>query len=100
MSLVTTAMSYLSRSAWHSARVSAVLPEPTGPPMPTRRGGGSAMRQAGREVAPFGFRQYQRLLHHCGDAAAERQQDALAGGLAERYGLQRRHHLVFAQDHR
>src|SRR5688572_20878246 len=38
MSLVTAAMSYLSRSALHSARVSAVFPEPTGPPMPTRSG--------------------------------------------------------------
>src|SRR3954463_7482018 len=36
MSLVTAAMSYLSRNALHRASVSAVLPEPTGPPMPTR----------------------------------------------------------------
>src|SRR4030095_4878282 len=38
MSLVTTAISYRSRSARQSESVSAVLPEPTGPPMPTRKG--------------------------------------------------------------
>src|SRR5689334_8231704 len=38
MSLVTAATSYLSRMALQSARVSAVLPEPTGPPMPTLKG--------------------------------------------------------------
>ena len=31
-------MLILSRSAWQSANVSAVLPEPTGPPIPTRKG--------------------------------------------------------------
>src|SRR5688572_3341572 len=36
MSLVTAAISKRSRSALQSARVSAVFPEPTGPPMPTR----------------------------------------------------------------
>jgi hypothetical protein len=40
--------------------------------------------------------QCERLLHHSRDAAAECQQDALPGGLAERYRLQRRHHLVLA----
>src|SRR5262245_51407952 len=38
MSLVTTAISKRSRSARHSANVNAVLPEPTGPPIPTRSG--------------------------------------------------------------
>src|ERR1019366_4304103 len=36
MSLVTTAMSSRSRSRLHSRSTSAVLPEPTGPPTPTR----------------------------------------------------------------
>jgi hypothetical protein len=31
-------MSYLSRIALHNASISAVFPEPTGPPMPTRKG--------------------------------------------------------------
>ena len=35
MSLVTTASDILSRSAEHSLSVSAVLPDPTGPPIPT-----------------------------------------------------------------
>lgn len=35
MSLVTAAMLNLSRRSWHSASISAVLPVPTGPPMPT-----------------------------------------------------------------
>src|SRR5229473_154909 len=38
MSLVTTAISQRSRSARQSASVNAVLPDPTGPPMPTRSG--------------------------------------------------------------
>src|SRR5436190_14081612 len=36
MSLVTAAMSYWSRSRRHSCSMSAVLPEPTGPPTPMR----------------------------------------------------------------
>src|ERR1700722_11691887 len=36
MSLVTTASATSSRSARHSAATSAVLPEPTGPPIPIR----------------------------------------------------------------
>src|ERR1700687_804106 len=38
MSLVMAAMSKRSRSRLHSASTSAVLPEPTGPPTPTRSG--------------------------------------------------------------
>src|SRR6185437_6993304 len=38
MSLVMAAIWYLSRSALHKRSISAVLPEPTGPPTPTRRG--------------------------------------------------------------
>src|SRR3954466_4875251 len=38
MSLVTTARSYSAPSVRHSAAASAVLPEPTGPPRPTRSG--------------------------------------------------------------
>src|SRR3954451_9819587 len=38
MSLVTTARSYSLPSVRHSAAARAVLPEPTGPPRPTRSG--------------------------------------------------------------
>src|SRR3954447_1166177 len=38
MSLVTTAMSSVARIFLHSRSTSAVLPEPTGPPTPTRKG--------------------------------------------------------------
>src|SRR5690242_2840582 len=38
MSLVIAAISYLSRSDLHRRSISAVLPEPTGPPTPTRSG--------------------------------------------------------------
>src|SRR5260221_2785752 len=38
MSLVIAAISKRPRSALHNASISAVLPEPTGPPTPTRRG--------------------------------------------------------------
>src|SRR5258706_11194393 len=38
MSLGTAATSYLARIALRSDSVSAVLPEPTGPPMPTLNG--------------------------------------------------------------
>src|SRR3954469_2413798 len=38
MSLVMAAISYVPRSVLHSASISAVLPEPTGPPTPTRSG--------------------------------------------------------------
>src|SRR5688572_9239647 len=38
MSLVTTPSARRSRSTRQSASVRAVFPEPTGPPMPTRRG--------------------------------------------------------------
>ena len=38
MSLVSTASDSSSRSCLHSAATSAVLPEPTGPPMPMRSG--------------------------------------------------------------
>src|SRR5260221_12048509 len=38
MSLVIAAISYRSRSRLHNASISEVLPEPTGPPTPTRSG--------------------------------------------------------------
>src|SRR5258706_6389413 len=38
MSLVMAAISYLSRNFLHSRSISVVLPEPTGPPIPTRKG--------------------------------------------------------------
>src|SRR5215467_105473 len=38
MSLVMAAISNRSRSRLHNASISAVLPEPTGPPTPTRSG--------------------------------------------------------------
>src|SRR5690554_6418392 len=39
MSLVTTSISSRSRSRLQSTSSNAVLPEPTGPPTPTRKGG-------------------------------------------------------------
>src|ERR1700747_804201 len=38
MSFVITMMSYVLRRRLHRASTSAVLPDPTGPPIPTRRG--------------------------------------------------------------
>src|ERR1700760_2607544 len=46
MSLVTTTRSHLSRIALHSISTSVVLPEPTGPPTPTRSGGRRLLRLA------------------------------------------------------
>src|SRR6478735_4856431 len=46
MSLVTTTRSQRSRMVLHSISTSVVLPEPTGPPTPTRSGGNGRVRRA------------------------------------------------------
>src|SRR5689334_25189382 len=46
MSLVTTTRSQRSRIVLHSISTSVVLPEPTGPPTPTRSGGSFLVRRA------------------------------------------------------
>src|ERR1700674_5521321 len=47
MSLVMAAISKRSRSRLHSQSISAVLPEPTGPPTPTRSGPFTLIMAAG-----------------------------------------------------
>src|SRR5258708_4802458 len=119
MSLVTAAMSYLSRSALPSASVSAVLPEPTGPPMPTRSGELSVMTwsrsavtsgtenpavlglvarrqesEARREVGKIGVVERGRALDHIGNAPGDLEKNALPVGLPQGDRLQRRAHLV------
>ena len=73
MSLVTTAMSIWSRSAWHRASVSAVLPEPTGPPMPTRSAAALVLRRLAVEahdlksLVSIGFRGGQQAMAKAGE---------------------------------
>src|SRR6266545_3857734 len=51
MSLVTTAMVSSPASTRHSAATSAVLPLPTGPPMPSRKARGPAVARARSRAA-------------------------------------------------
>src|SRR5574343_1602156 len=111
MSLVTTAMSILSRRAWHRARVRAVLPEPTGPPIPTRRAcllmflrseetrilgfvAGAGDGEARCEIRPCRLGEATGCGHCRRNAAAEVGEQPLAGRLTKRHGLEGRHHLV------
>ena len=76
MSLVIAAISKRSRSRLHSASISAVLPEPTGPPTPTRRGPcawHALMTEQPRVL---------RLVAHAGEVGAERR----AADVVERRG--------------
>src|SRR6185503_2360163 len=106
MSLVIAAMSYSPRSRLHSASISAVLPEPTGPPTPTRRGPFTCFmrRLLSRpeqprvlRLVPHGGdigaeccaadliqRRCQRARGGCRDEGLERGEQALPVGLAER----------------
>ena len=71
-----------SRMRLHSASISAVLPEPTGPPMPTRSGPWGSVGPW--LLAPVGSAAEQprvlRLVAHAGDVGAERR----AADLVER----------------
>src|SRR5690349_8522505 len=48
MSLVSTARDSSSRSSRHNAATNAVLPDPTGPPTPTRSGSPAVRSRLGR----------------------------------------------------
>src|SRR5207247_988698 len=62
MSLVITAMSTRARSRRQSASVSAVFPEPTGPPIPILSGFGITTETSGRRARRYG--PPRRAEHH------------------------------------
>src|ERR1700677_3339904 len=98
MSFVTTAMSSRCRRRLHSRSTSAVLPEPTGPPTPTRNTSGrfeSSMlrllgaRQSARQRS--GFHRFHQMIvetgllctrpiHRLAVAGERNEANALAGG--------------------
>src|SRR5262245_54991533 len=114
MSLVTTAICSESRMRLQSASTSAVLPEPTGPPTPTRRvsfvisfllSGPEQSRvlrlvsRAREEVHRRGVANrvvgHQRRSGSDGrDLANQRIQHALPSRLTERHGLHGGKHLI------
>src|SRR5262252_6935632 len=120
MSLVTSAIWYDSRRCLHRASTRAVLPEPTGPATPTRRGwvfivlplpwevssgakeptvkvlvprAGDALGGGGRTYLFIG--QHEAALHRGRDRLHRSSQDPLTGALAERHHTNRRSHLAF-----
>src|SRR5512136_3386048 len=111
MSLVTTPSCQSARKARQSASVRAVLPEPTGPPMPTRSGP-RGRESPTEESGVLGFMVHRRegksrqqiaaTVERAGgggrgqrfEPAAEAGQQALSGALTERYRLERREHGV------
>src|SRR5215216_3942582 len=68
MSLVTTPTRQSSASSRHSAAIRLLLPEPTGPPTPTRRA-----RSAGKQTLP------SLLVDRCGELERERGRGRLLG---------------------
>src|SRR5450759_2853373 len=115
MSLVTTAISQRSRSARQSASVNAVLPDPTGPPLPTRRGCAIAKLSLLRTEKPRVLtlvtgacqgetrREARHVIvvdcacagDHAGNMLAQGFQQTLPRHLAERDAFDRRRHLRF-----
>src|SRR5262245_55366591 len=113
MSLVTTASRYWSRIRLQSTSTSVVLPEPTGPPTPTRNGDAADVMKSPRglrteqaRIQGFVARrskceadrgrtelvvaQARRDLHRAHDRPLQREQHRLARLLAERNRLHRR----------
>src|SRR6056297_1502379 len=91
MSLVTTAMECFGASARHSAAVSVVLPAPTGPPMPTRRGplGDVARGVMSASSSRSENAGIQRLVPLAGDVQRGREATDIVGLGAHRSGGQR-----------